>query len=87
MRTTLEIDDDLLEAAKAIARARKETAGKVISDFVRQGMTRPQGKREIFMKDGFPLMRKTGAVVTPELVERLLDRADLEDAGVDVETD
>lgn len=87
MRTTLDIDDDLLEAAKAIAKAKRETAGKVISDLVRQAMTRPASKREIVMKNGFPLMRKTGAVVTPELVERLLDRADLEDAGIEVETD
>jgi hypothetical protein len=87
MRTTLDIDDDLLEAAKAIARSKNETAGKVISDLVRQAMTRPSGKREIVMRNGFPLMRKTGAVVTPELVERLLERADLEDAGIEVETD
>jgi len=30
MRTALDIDDDVLKAAKAIARAKRETAGRVI---------------------------------------------------------
>ena len=87
MRTTLDLDDAVLKAVKAIARAKRETAGRVISSLARQAMTQPSGNREIVMKDGFPLLRKTGAVVTPELVEQLLDRADMEDAGLDIESD
>jgi hypothetical protein len=32
MRTTLDVDADVLEAVKAIAKSRKSTAGKVISE-------------------------------------------------------
>ena len=32
MRTTLDIDDDILQAAKELARAEKKTAGQVLSE-------------------------------------------------------
>jgi hypothetical protein len=35
MRTTLDLDDDILAAARSIAEARKQTMGKVVSDLVR----------------------------------------------------
>jgi len=42
MRTTLTIDNDVLYAAKEIARAEGRTAGAVISDFFRRGLATPQ---------------------------------------------
>jgi len=33
MRTTLEIDDDVLHAAKEIAAKERKTAGKIVSEF------------------------------------------------------
>ena len=47
MRTTLDIDDDVLRLVKDVAAARKQTAGKVISDLAREALTRPAGKREL----------------------------------------
>jgi hypothetical protein len=41
MRTTLSIDDDLLNAAKALAQARSVSIGAVISDLVRKGLSGP----------------------------------------------
>ena len=38
MRTTLEIDDDVLQAAKEIAASRGSTAGKVLSELARRGL-------------------------------------------------
>ena len=38
MRTTLDIDDDILQAAKEIAEIRGSTAGKVISELARKGL-------------------------------------------------
>jgi hypothetical protein len=40
MRTTLDIDDDVLSAAKELDASQKTTAGRVISDLVRQALTR-----------------------------------------------
>ena len=44
MRTTLTIDNDVLEAAKVLARHRNSSLGKVISDLARRALAeqRPQ---------------------------------------------
>ena len=41
MRTTLDIDDDVLAAAKELAKARNSTAGEVISELARKALTGP----------------------------------------------
>jgi hypothetical protein len=38
MRTTLNLDEDIVRAAKSLARQRAKSLGKVISDLARQGM-------------------------------------------------
>ena len=38
MRTTLEIDDDVLFAAKEIAARERKTAGKIVSEIFRRGL-------------------------------------------------
>jgi hypothetical protein len=87
MRTTLEIDDDVLQAAKELAKAEKKTAGRVLSELARKGLTVP-GETEpmledLVLKNGFYVFpRSGGPVVTTELVNRLLEEADLEDAGL-----
>ena len=54
MRTTLDIDEDVLEAAKELAAARRTTAGKVLSDLARKGLA-PVEKQPI-VRDGVPLL-------------------------------
>ena len=44
MRTTLEIDNDILGAAKELAAREKKTAGKVISELARRGIQSHRGK-------------------------------------------
>lgn len=72
MRTTLDIDEDVLQAAKELAVAQKRTAGKVLSDLARRAL-RPAGTEEV--RNGVPLLpaRPGARVVTPDTVERLLD--------------
>ncbi len=38
MRTTLDIDEDVLEAAEELAERQNKTAGQVISELVRRGV-------------------------------------------------
>lgn len=72
MRTTLDIDDDVLRAAKALAEARKSSAGKVISELARLGL---QGKpARLRMRGGIELLTG-GAPVTPADVNALLDES------------
>jgi hypothetical protein len=72
MRTTLTVDDDILEAAQELARQRKTTAGKVLSDLARKALE-PSGRRR--RRNGVPLLprRRSGAKPTMALVNRLRD--------------
>jgi hypothetical protein len=72
MRTTLDIDDDVLAAAKELASGQKTTAGKVISDLARKALTQPL-IAGVTYRNGVPVLPKRGGVVTPELVDRLAE--------------
>lgn len=59
MRTTLEIDDDLLVAAKDLAREQGSTLGEVISKLARQSLDSSAPPK---VRNGVPLFaRKAGA--------------------------
>jgi len=84
MRTTLDIDDDILDAAKDIGRRNRKSAGRVISDLARQALLRTAppgdgtGTAEPPAVYGFqPFAGRgamaTGSLVTNELVNRLRD--------------
>jgi hypothetical protein len=72
MCTTLDIDNDVLLAAKELAEQRGVSTGKVLSDLARQTLTRQAATTT---RNGVPLFpRQTDAgVVTLELVLRLRD--------------
>jgi Arc/MetJ family transcription regulator len=73
MRTTIDIDADVLSAAKEIAEHRRTTAGRVISDLARQALTAP-GPLELGERGGFfVLPKRAGVVVTSDMVKRLAD--------------
>ena len=73
MRTTLTIDDDVLQAAKELARASNTTIGRALSDLARRGL-RPQ-EEAMEVRNGVPLLphRPGETVVTLETVNRLRD--------------
>jgi hypothetical protein len=73
MRTTLDIDDELLLTVKQIAHQRKTTAGSVVSSLLRESLQPKDFKLE--HRNGLPVLprRTTGPVVTAELVNRLID--------------
>lgn len=71
MRTTLAIDDDVLEAAKAIAGQSHRSLGDVISELARKSLARP-GRGSI--RNGVPLLPvRKGAMVTQDIVNTLRD--------------
>jgi hypothetical protein len=45
MRTTLDIGDDVLQAAKELARREGRTAGEVLTDLARKGLAPPASSR------------------------------------------
>jgi hypothetical protein len=74
MRTTLDIDEDILLAAKEVAAGKGISTGKALSDLARAALTRPP---EPDSRNGIPIFPpQAGAgVVTLELVNRLRDEA------------
>jgi hypothetical protein len=73
MRTTLDIDEDVLQAAKELAANRRTTAGKVLSELARRAL---QPKRRAAVRNGVPLLppRPAGSPrPTMDLVNRLRD--------------
>jgi hypothetical protein len=74
MRTTLNIDDDVLAVAKQLAKARHCTVGQVISDLARQALTRsPIRGEEARYRNGFRILPATGQIITSEMVEKWLE--------------
>jgi hypothetical protein len=73
MRTTLDLDEEILRVAKDLAREREETLGRVVSDLVRLGL-RP-AERVSSRRGTIPtLPRKPGArPVTAQAVKELLE--------------
>lgn len=74
MRTTLDIDEDVLQAAKAIARREKVTAGSVISALARKALVAPPDKsvaRQPKSFYGFRPFSSRGGIVTNDLIDRL----------------
>lgn len=68
MRTTLDIDDDVLQAAKELAALNGSTAGKVLSELARRSLA-PTGPA--------PAMRNGVPVLPPRPGERLVTLADV----------
>jgi hypothetical protein len=75
MRTTVNLDDDVIEAARALADAERRSLGQVLSDLARRGLA-PRAAR-IGSEDGFPVFA-VGAdapVITSDMVRAALDDA------------
>jgi hypothetical protein len=72
MRTTLDLEEDVLLAAKEIAKQRGNTVGRVLSDLARQALTR---QAPVSRKHGLPLfpVQPDAGVITLELVNHLRD--------------
>ncbi len=73
MRTTLDIADDVLQAAKDRARREKRTTGEIISELARTALTAPPplGARAPKAHYGFRPFPKRGGIVTNELIDKL----------------
>jgi len=87
MRTTLDIDDDLLHAAKEMARRDGSSAGEVVSTLLRRALTglvtesaagvyRVERDPAVRAVAGFvPFPARPGVVTTDDHVDRLRDAA------------
>jgi hypothetical protein len=74
MRTTLDIADDVLAAAKAIGKEQGKTTGVVLSELARTGLRKPI---RVASRNGVPVLagREGGTPVTLDIVNALRDEA------------
>jgi len=72
MRTTLNLDDDLLQAAKQLALQRGKTTGEVISELVRRAL---EPRKPARVRNGVPLFAPRAGARKPglALVNQLRD--------------
>lgn len=80
MRTTLDIDDDVLMAVREIAAREGRTAGKVLSEFSRRGIlagdlpqSTPEPSQPYALKNGIPVLPSRGEVVTTGKIESIME--------------
>lgn len=73
MRTTLDIDEDVLRAAKELASLRGTTAGRILSELARRALKPSDEEPEI--RNGVPVLpqRSDERPVTLETVNRMRD--------------
>jgi len=71
MRTTLDLDDDVLAAARELAAGERRSLGSMISEWARRGMT----PARIAVDGDLPVIHVPAgsAPITPEMVRRALD--------------
>jgi hypothetical protein len=76
MRTTLDIEDDVLAAARELAAREKSTAGRVLSRLARAGLRAPVtgGGKQAAQRNGIPVFpSRKGEMVTLDHVRKLMD--------------
>ncbi len=74
MRTTLDIADDVLQAAKERARRERKTVGETISELARHALTTPRGApagKQPKAVHGLRPFAPRGGIVTNELIDKL----------------
>jgi hypothetical protein len=79
MRTTLDIEDDVMRAAKELARREGVSAGQVVSRLLREALTRgsaPEPGRGRAVA-GFRPFPSAGRVVSNEQINALRDSEDV----------
>lgn len=71
MRTTLELDDDVVAAARELAAGERRSLGSVISELARRGLM----PASVHAAHGLPVIRVPAGTppITPEMVRRALD--------------
>ncbi len=72
MRTTVNLDDEVLRAVRSLARERNESLGTVISALVREALQPPD---QATYEEDFPIfqVREGSPPITPEMVDSALE--------------
>ena len=72
MRTTLDVDKDVLQAVKELAAYERTTAGRVISDLAKRGLKQPTkpGVREK-VRNGIRMLPNRDEIITNAHIDKI----------------
>ncbi len=72
MRTTVNLDDEVLRVVRSVARERNESLGTVISALIREALQPPD---QVTYVEDFPVfqVREGSPPITPEMVDSALE--------------
>lgn len=75
MRTTLDIEKDVLLAAKEMARREGKTTGRIISQLVRQALVGGNSKKPLRVEyqNGVPVISTGNEIITMEHIRSIMD--------------
>jgi len=76
VRTTLDIDPDVLQAAKELAKRDGTTTGEMLSTLARRGLASSMAVSKSSkdqMRGGVPVLPSRGEIITLEEVQRIAD--------------
>jgi hypothetical protein len=76
VRTTVDIGDDVLQAARELARRGRRTIGEVLTELARRGLAAPAEADAVAEPKavyGFQPFARRGGIVTNDLIDRLRD--------------
>ena len=73
MRTTVDVDDDVLLAVKERARRERRSAGAVLSELARAGLTGQTLPVAAGSRHGFHPLPRRGALVTNAVIDALVE--------------
>jgi hypothetical protein len=73
MRTTLNIDDDVLQAAKDMARRQGVTVGQIIPALARRSLIGAIGDQPTLIRNGVPVLPPRGEIITLEWLQGIMD--------------
>jgi hypothetical protein len=81
MRTTIDLPEDLLDYAKAVAHDKRQTLSKTVAELLRKGMgpDRTAGEKPVISVSplsGFPVLHISGTITTEDV--RALEDEDVE---------
>lgn len=72
MRTTLYVEDDVLQAAKELAHHEGTTVGWMMSKFARKGLAGTEAEPTL-MRNGVPILPPRGEIITLERVQEIMN--------------
>lgn len=79
MRTTLDIENDVLSAVKIMARRERQSTGRVISRLVRQALCggNANGRPIIEDRNGVPVVSTGDEIITMEHIRSIVEEEDI----------